>query len=120
MIYCSRAYANALLELLVRANIRRLPGAHHCVVVEVPDGVATETLESATLPGWDRPDLRASRRFGDRWLVEARTAVLLVPSLVARPFEQNVLVNPRHPAAATLDVGRPLAVAWDPRLFRVL
>jgi RES domain-containing protein len=82
--------------------------------------VPTETLESASLPGWDDPDQRVSRSFGDRWLTEARTAVLLVPSLVARPFEQNVLVNPLHSRVARLNVGEPVAVAWDRRLLRAL
>ncbi len=118
LIYCSRSYANALLELLVRANIGRLPGPHHCIVVEVPDSVPTEALDPASLPNWDHPDQRVSRRFGDRWLAEGRTAVLVVPSLVARPFEQNVLVNPLHPAAAGLNIGAPITVAWDVRLFR--
>lgn len=118
VVYCSRAYANALLEVLVRSNLGRLPGPHHCVLVEVPDAVAMETLEAGTLPGWDTPDQRVSRKFGDRWLTEERTAVLIVPSLVARPFEQNVLVNPRHPATASLRIGAPVAVAWDLRLFR--
>lgn len=119
VIYCSRAYANALLEILARANLGRLPGRHHCVVVDVADGIAVETLGAASLPGWDHPDERASRTFGDRWLAEGRTAVLVVPSLVARPFEQNVLVNPVHPAAAGLSVSGPVTVTWDRRLFRV-
>jgi RES domain-containing protein len=119
VIYCSRTYANALLEILARANIRRLPGAHHCVVVEAPDTLAAEEVDSASLPGWDAPDQKVSRAFGDRWLTDARTAVLLVPSLVARPFEQNVLVNPRHPAAASVSVSQPVSVVWDLRLFRL-
>ena len=38
-------------------------------------------------------DLRVARAFGDVWIREERTAVLLVPSVVARR-EMNVLLNP--------------------------
>ena len=118
LIYCARSYAGALLELLVHAQLGRLPGRHRCVVVEVPDDVSVETLEPASLPGWEVDDQRVSRAFGDRWLAERRSVALLVPSLVARPFEQNVLINPAHPESARLRVAAPVPVAWDARLLR--
>ena len=117
VVYCSSSYACALLEILVRANLRRLPGRHVCVVVTVPDALPTETVGAADLPGWNAPDRRASQAFGDRWLAEGRTAVLIVPSVVARPYERNVLVNPSHPDAGDLHLGKPTSVIWDPRLF---
>jgi len=118
LIYCARSYAGALLEILVHAQLRRLPGRHRCVVVEVPDDVSVETLDPANLPGWEAEDQRVSRAFGDRWLAEHRSAALLVPSLVARPFEQNVLINPAHRDSTRLRVPPPVSVTWDARLFR--
>jgi RES domain-containing protein len=118
LIYCARSYAGALLEILVHAQLGWLPGRHRCVVVEVPDDVSVETLDPASLPGWDVEDERVSRAFGDRWLAERRSAALLVPSLVARPFEQNVLINPVHPESVRLRVAEPVRVTWDARLFR--
>jgi RES domain-containing protein len=71
----------------------------------------------AALPvGWDAPDSVTARAFGDGWIAEARTAVLLVPSIVARE-EWNVLVNPQHLLAAQIIVSDPLPVVWDARLF---
>ncbi|MFC0694183.1 RES family NAD+ phosphorylase [Paraburkholderia humisilvae] len=55
----------------------------------------------------------------DTWLTEARSAVLVVPSVVARQ-ESNVLVNPAHPDAARLVVSAPQPVIWDERLFTAL
>ena len=84
----------------------------------MPDDVSVETFDPASLPGWEGEDQRVSRAFGDRWFAERRSAALLVPSLVARPFEQNVLLNPAHPDSARLRVAPPVPVTWDARLLR--
>ena len=47
------------------------------------------------MPGWDDPDMIASRKAGDAWLEKASTAVLRVPSIVF-DVERNVLINPGH------------------------
>ena len=47
---------------------------------------------------------------------ECRSAILIVPSVVA-PEEVNVLINPAHPGAAAIKVGREKPVRWDTRLF---
>jgi RES domain-containing protein len=87
------------------------------VQTDVPDDIDVERVEAGELPaGWDGPDLQVARGFGDRWLSDARSAVLVVPSVVARA-ESNVLVNPAHPAAARLVVSVPQPVVWDRRLF---
>ena len=62
--------------------------------------------------------LQAARQFGDAWLTESRSAILVVPSVVARA-EFNVLVNPMHPDAARIVVADPQPVVWDERLFLV-
>ena len=69
------------------------------------------------MPEWDAEDVTASRTFGDRWLEERRTAVLLVPSRVTRGRERNVLVNPEHPEFSQVTASAPEPVLWDGRLF---
>jgi RES domain-containing protein len=76
-----------------------------------------EVIDAAQVPGWDAPGQRASRRFGDRWYDEARTPVLLVPSIVARP-ERNVAINQEHPEFKHIRATAPKPVIWDQRLFR--
>ncbi len=61
-------------------------------------------------------DLRAARAFGDAWIQQRRTAVLVVPSVVARR-EGKVLINPQHPDFTRIVAGMPEAVVWDARLF---
>lgn len=60
--------------------------------------------------------LLGTYEFGDRWLTEARSAILLVPSVVAR-LEWNAMVNPAHPDARQLTLSRAEKVMWDRRLF---
>jgi RES domain-containing protein len=117
VIYGALSFAGAMLEVLVHSNIGRVPVTQRCVEVEVRDEVPTERLEAFTLPpGWDAPFSAEARQLGDQWLEDGRSAVLLVPSVVAR-LEWNALVNPRHPAAALLRPDEPQPVLWDRRLF---
>lgn len=117
VIYGSLSYACSMLEILVHANIGRIPVTHCYVVAEVPAHVPVERHGMQALPlGWDGADLAIARRWGDQWLAEGRTAVLVVPSVVAR-LEWNALVNPLHPAASQLVVAQSQKVIWDQRLF---
>lgn len=117
VIYASLSYACAMLEILVHANIGRIPATHAYVVAQVPDGVGIERHDALSLPaGWDGDDLSPARRFGDQWLQEARSAVLVVPSVVAR-LESNALINPLHADANRLQVAPGQRVIWDQRLF---
>jgi RES domain-containing protein len=109
--------AGAMLEVLVHARIGKVPRTHVFAMAEVPDDVSIERADAVSLPaGWDGPATEIARAFGDRWIAESRTAVLLVPSVVARE-EWNALVNPTHPLAARIMVGEPRPVVWDERLF---
>lgn len=56
------------------------------------------------------------RSFGDRWLHEARSAVLMVPSVIV-PESFNVLINPQHPDAHSIRIVSRRAWTFDPRLF---
>jgi RES domain-containing protein len=117
MIYGSLSYACALLEVLAHAGIGRVPTTHCVVIAEVPDGLLVERAQAdALMAGWDAENSASARAFGDQWIEEARSAVLLVPSVVAR-LEWNVLVNPAHPDASKLLPSRPEKVLWDKRLF---
>jgi len=117
VIYAGISFAGCLLEILVHAGRVRLPGRHVAARIVIPDEVRIEELRDGDLRGWNAPEATLSRRFGDRWLAERRSAVLLVPSAVGRPFERNAVLNPAHPDFASINLGEPVDVAWDPRLF---
>ncbi|HHY6928202.1 TPA: RES family NAD+ phosphorylase [Burkholderia ambifaria] len=117
VIYAASTFAGAMLEVLVHARIGKVPKTHGWVEATVPDDVPVERHTAETLPvGWNAAALQEARRFGDAWLTESRTAILVVPSVVVRA-ESNVLVNPAHPDAARIVVHEPQPVVWDERLF---
>jgi RES domain-containing protein len=86
-------------------------------VIEVPSDVEVEVVSPNDVPGWDDASYVASRAFGDAWLDANRSALLQVPSVTGRPFESNVLVNPRHPDTRRLVLNGPFPVTWDERLL---
>jgi RES domain-containing protein len=117
VIYGAVTFAGAMLEVLVHARIGKVPRSHVVVTAEAPDDVSVERADASLLPaGWDGESVQIAREFGDRWAADRRTAILLVPSVVARE-EWNVLVNPSHPLAARISIGEPRPVVWDERLF---
>lgn len=117
VIYGSRSYAGAMLECLAHAGIGRVPRTHVAVEIAISEAVAVERHDESSLPaGWDHADLRVARAFGDAWIRELRTAVLVVPSVVARR-EGNVLINSQHRDFSEIVAGRPEPVVWDARLF---
>jgi RES domain-containing protein len=117
VIYASRSYAGAMLECLSHAGIGRVPRTHVAVEIAIAEALAVERHDESSLPaGWDHADLRVARAFGDAWIRELQTAVLVVPSVVARR-EGNVLINPQHPDFSGIIAGAPEPVVWDARLF---
>jgi RES domain-containing protein len=117
VIYASRSYAGAMLECLAHAGIGRVPRTQVVIEIAIAAAVHLEQHDESSLPaGWDQPDLRVARAFGDAWLRERRTAVLLLPSVVARK-SANVLLNPLHPDFSHISAGSPEPVVWDARLF---
>ena len=117
VIYGSLSYACCMLELLAHANIGRVPGGHRFVSADVPEHLPVVRFDDAALPqGWDSEGLSIARAFGDQWLREGRSAVMLVPSVVAR-LEWNVVINPAHADAQHIRVSDTRPVVWDQRLF---
>jgi RES domain-containing protein len=113
-IYAAQTFAGALLEVLVHQNLGEVPSTHAVVRIDIPDDLKTESIET----DWAMTDLIRTREFGDRWLEEQRTAVLLVPSVVLRGLEKNIVLNPNHLDFQSIKVTAPEPVVWDPRLFR--
>lgn len=112
-VYASLSPAAALLEYLVHLEGRTPKDLLMAVGVIPAGGVLAEANEPstwATLPYRDEV-----RQLGDEWLRSKCSLGLRVPSAVCMD-ECNVLLNPEHPAFATLQLValRPLAI--DERL----
>ncbi len=118
VIYACETMTGAMLEKLVHTN-GRMPKHQVCVTYEMPDTINTKTVESADLPGWDKPNMIASRAAGDAWLAAGESVLLRVPSVVfgVGSLERNVLINPAHADFRKVRVLGTDPVRWDDRLF---
>lgn len=117
VIYAGESFAIAMLERLVYTAIGRIPANDRFVVIAMEETlVSIETVDPATLPGWDDPGNWVSRRFGDQWYDEGRSAALIVPSAVTR-IDRNVVLNPMHADFGKIRVSVEEPVSWDARRF---
>jgi RES domain-containing protein len=117
VIYAAETFSGALLEILVHANLGRVPKTHAFIEITIPETVSTESLTRDQLPGWEAEDQVVSRAFGDCWISEGRSAVLLVPNAVTSGHERNVLINPEHADFPKIIPSQPQELQWDKRLW---
>ena len=115
VIYASEHYSTALLEKLVYCN-GVLPPNQHFVEIAIPAGVSYEVATKDSVPNWSDANSVSARTFGTRWYRELRSAILFVPSVVAR-MERNIVINAKHADFPRINVGLEAPVSWDQRLF---
>jgi RES domain-containing protein len=97
-----------------------LPDRYLIGPADIPDDLKVEVLDEAALPvDWSTLDPRAqgfTRRFGDEWVTQQRSAALSVPSVVIG--ERNYVLNPAHPDFHRITFAEPTPFRFDARLFR--
>ena len=105
VLYTATSVALATLETAAHVNPMGLPLNKFLVQIVVPPKAWTrrEILDvNAIGPAWKAvPPGATSERAGSDWLRSRRSALLLVPSVMA-PEEYCVLVNPAHSDAKNL------------------
>ncbi|MGB3445784.1 MAG: RES family NAD+ phosphorylase [Xanthobacteraceae bacterium] len=116
LIYASEHYSTAVLEKLVHGS-GRLPPNQHFIAITIPRGLTYEVVSTSAMPGWDKMPAASSKAFGEKWCHQRRSAILLVPSVVAR-VERNILINPAHPEFRHVTCSPHEPVHWDNRLFK--
>ena len=114
MMYASEHYSTAMLEKLVRLG--EMPPNQRYVEISIPAGTRYEVVTKDSLPGWHEQNCAVSQDFGARWFQESRSAILIVPSVVAR-MERNILIHPGHTDFKAISVGEETPIWWDERLF---
>jgi RES domain-containing protein len=86
--------------------------------VTIPVDIDERLIEIAKhLPeDWrELPAPPSTRDFGSHWVMQARSPVLRVPSIVV-DGEFNYLLNPRHADFGQLKIGASMPFSFDPRL----
>ncbi len=117
-IYTAQSIALAVLEQLVHVDTVVLNTLKHAsITIDIPDGVATETLSVDDLPNHWRstPAPMELQSIGARWIEEGSSVALTVPSAVV-PTECNTILNPHHDDFSKLIASEPEHFLIDPRL----
>ena len=114
--YASESVALAVLEVLVGIEKTSLLASYSLVSARFSEA-GVEVLGADALPdNWrSYPPPPDTQRIGDRWIAERRSLVLQVPSVIIEA-ESNYLLNPAHPAFASVVRSAPTAFDIDPRL----
>ena len=115
VVYTSAAYEGTLLEALAHAEIGSMPADHVASRIVLPENVTVHTFDETAHPDWRR--WRRSHDVGREWVDSGRTLAMVVPSLAARPWGRNVVLNPAHADFARVRVAEVVDVRWDPRLY---
>ena len=114
--YASESRSLALLEALVHLQDAEVLPSFSFVGAVFPDDLV-EVVSELSLPrDWRAsPARQATRDLGDRWIAEARSAVLRVPSTIIEE-EHNYLINPAHPDFRLVRTIPPRIFALEGRL----
>jgi RES domain-containing protein len=117
IIYTASSLSLAMLEILVQGLEPEQFKQYEGISAFVPD----DSLEVAKVPkDWrSYPHPVSTKRFGDDWVRSGRSLVLRVPSAV-NPLEFNYLINPEHPDFSKIELHKPFALEYDPRLLELL
>lgn len=116
IIYTAQGLSLAMLEILVQGlepeQFKQYDG--------ISAFVSDNSLEIATVPSdWrNYPHPISTKRYGDDWVRSNRSLVLRVPSAV-NPLEYNYLINPEHPDFSNIEIHKPFALEYHPRLLEM-
>jgi RES domain-containing protein len=116
MVYAAQSRALAALEALANFGGAERRIAFVIFEIDIPDELILELDVSTLAPDWRSPEPRATtQNAGSNWQSSARSAALLVPSVLI-PQEHCVLLNPEHPDTTRVMVGYPQVFDFDNRL----
>ncbi len=113
LVYTSESLALCCLEIFVHLPSYDLLQDYVYMQVSFDSSL----VEDARLvAGWDaRPVSQVSQSIGDQWVKSGASPVLRVPSAII-PHGSNYLINIAHPDCKKIEIGKPLSMAFDPRL----
>lgn len=116
VVYTAESRSLASLEVLVHTEDTRLLVAVAWMTIPVTIDEQLIEIPKHLPEDWRQlPAPPSTREFGTRWVRQARSPALRVPSIVV-DGEFNYVLNPRHPDFGQLKIGAPSPLSFDPRL----
>jgi len=104
VVYCSEHLSLAVLEILVHTVPALIKDRFRAYRIRFDERLLTNVAENKLTKGWDaHPPANASQKVGDDWVKAFRSAVLATPSVLV-PIERTLLLNPKHPDFAKVQI----------------
>ena len=117
MVYLSSSAALAVLEYLVHLDPSMLPRDLVLLTVEIPDNIGLDRWDPLPSNWSQHPTPSECHLMGDEWIRSARSAAVLVPSVIV-PMENNILLNPAHSDARRIAIVETNPFPIDARFSR--
>jgi len=94
-IYATENISLAVLEILVRTDIRFIPPAYYLIKIEIPENIIPANIRRSKLKSNWKNDVEYTRGMGHDFLQSANSLVLKIPSAIIDE-EHNFIINPAH------------------------
>jgi len=119
MIYTAGNRSLAMAEVAVHFTLATLPSDYMMLTIFIPDNISLEKAAISTLPAdWNVfPHPASTQSIGDRFILNAKSCVLQVPSAVTKG-DYNLLINPNHPEFKRIKILETEKFPFDERIFR--
>ena len=115
-IYVAASYALAALEILVYANIGRIPSGFRYVTIDAPDDVRPDHIAPDAVPGWDALPSAPPAITAMAGCARDRRWCCWCPPWRLTGLTSVRWINPLHSAFERIEVSDERAVQWDARL----
>jgi RES domain-containing protein len=117
LCYAATHRSLAILEYRAHIELALMPDDLVIATLEIPGDVSITPTPALPEDWKEYPAPASLRKIGDRFIADARAAVILIPSGLV-PQENNVLLNPLHPDATRMVRQRRLVpFLYDHRLL---
>lgn len=117
MVYTATSRALAAVEFFVNLEPIEAPDDLLMAEATVPDACVEEIGLDALPRNWRGLNNQRGRAIGSEWAASLRSVALKVPSAVV-DGDWNVLLNPKHPEFAKVEIGSAKTFRFDERMFR--
>ncbi len=119
VIYTALNRSLAMAEVAVHFSLSMLPRDFRMLTIHIPDDLAILHLPINDLPeNWNSfPYNSLTQKFGDKWSIQNKFALLKVPSAVTKG-DFNLLINPSHSEFDRIFIIENEPFPFDNRIFK--
>lgn len=118
VVYTAGSLSLATVEMLVHLGSADVLNLYGCIPISFDDTLCHQLAISDLPAEWATdPALLSTRAIGDKWVTDASSAILAVPSAIIH-IETVFVLNPAHPHFDRIKIGDASEFRFDPRLLK--